>query len=105
MAIGGYTTAILTAQPRLERHRDAAGRARVGFVAGVIVGLPALRFQGAYLALLTFARRARRAAAREELLALHRRHRGAGAADAHRTLAVRRRPGRAARSRLRARRG
>jgi branched-chain amino acid transport system permease protein len=60
MAIGGYTTAIL--------YRDHAGAlpwhsalstvplaAAAAFVVGVIVGIPALRLSGVYLALATFA--------------------------------------------------
>jgi branched-chain amino acid transport system permease protein len=55
MAIGGYTTAIL--------YRDHAGSlpwhsplaAAAAFIVGVIVGIPALRLSGVYLALATFA--------------------------------------------------
>src|SRR4029079_11021031 len=55
MAIGGYTTAILSHYhdwPRLSRLRSALAFC---FVCGLLVGLPALRFSGVYLALATFA--------------------------------------------------
>jgi branched-chain amino acid transport system permease protein len=55
MAVGGYTTAILTHDHRWSDLPTLPAAAIVGFVAGVIVGLPALRFHGVYLALTTFA--------------------------------------------------
>jgi branched-chain amino acid transport system permease protein len=55
MAVGGYTTAILTHDHGWSDLPTLPAAAIVGFVAGVIVGLPALRFHGVYLALTTFA--------------------------------------------------
>ncbi|HEY7397544.1 MAG TPA: branched-chain amino acid ABC transporter permease [Gaiellaceae bacterium] len=55
MAIGGYTTAILTHNHGWNDIATLPVAALVGFAAGVIVGLPALRLQGVYLALTTFA--------------------------------------------------
>jgi branched-chain amino acid transport system permease protein len=55
MAIGGYTTAILTHEHGWNDVATLPISALVGFAAGVVVGLPALRFRGAYLALVTFA--------------------------------------------------
>jgi branched-chain amino acid transport system permease protein len=55
MAIGGYTTAILTHNHGWNDLATLPAAAAAGFAAGVIVGLPALRFQGVYLALTTFA--------------------------------------------------
>jgi branched-chain amino acid transport system permease protein len=55
MAIGGYTTAILTHNHGWNDLATLPVALVVGFAAGVIVGVPALRFHGAYLALLTFA--------------------------------------------------
>jgi len=55
MAIGGYTTAILTHNHGWNDVATLPIALAIGFGAGVIVGLPALRFHGAYLALLTFA--------------------------------------------------
>ena len=55
MAIGGYTTAILTHDHGWNDLATLPVAALVGFAAGVIVGLPALRFHGVYLALTTFA--------------------------------------------------
>jgi branched-chain amino acid transport system permease protein len=48
MAVGGYTTAILT-------HNHGWGDLATLPAAGLIVGIPALRFRGVYLALTTFA--------------------------------------------------
>lgn len=55
MAIGGYTTAILTVHHGWTDVTTLPIAALFGFVCGVAVGLPALRLSGAYLALLTFA--------------------------------------------------
>jgi branched-chain amino acid transport system permease protein len=55
MAIGGYTTAILTHDHGWNDIATLPIALIAGFVAGVLVGVPALRFHGAYLALLTFA--------------------------------------------------
>jgi branched-chain amino acid transport system permease protein len=55
MAVGGYTTAILTHDHGWSDLATLPLAAIVGFVAGVIVGVPALRFHGVYLALTTFA--------------------------------------------------
>jgi len=55
MAVGGYTTAILTHDHGWGDLATLPAAAALGFVAGVIVGLPALRFHGVYLALTTFA--------------------------------------------------
>jgi branched-chain amino acid transport system permease protein len=55
MAIGGYATAILTHDHGWNDIATLPIAAVAGFLAGVIVGLPALRFHGVYLALTTFA--------------------------------------------------
>jgi branched-chain amino acid transport system permease protein len=55
MALGGYTTAILTHSHGWSALPTFPVAALVGFGAGVVVGLPALRFHGVYLALATFA--------------------------------------------------
>jgi len=55
MAIGGYTTAILTAHHGWNDLATFPVAALTGFAAGVVVGLPALRLHGVYLALTTFA--------------------------------------------------
>jgi branched-chain amino acid transport system permease protein len=55
MAVGGYATAILTHNHGWNDIATLPIAAVCGFVAGVIVGLPALRFHGVYLALTTFA--------------------------------------------------
>jgi branched-chain amino acid transport system permease protein len=55
MAVGGYATAILTHDHGWNDIATLPVAALVGFGAGVIVGLPALRFHGVYLALTTFA--------------------------------------------------
>jgi branched-chain amino acid transport system permease protein len=58
MAIGGYTTAILTANGVYGHHlRDVWTIPIAGLVAGaagLVVGIPALRLSGLYLALITF---------------------------------------------------
>ncbi len=55
MALGGYTTAILTHNHGWNDLTTLPASALVGLAAGVVVGLPALRFHGVYLALATFA--------------------------------------------------
>jgi branched-chain amino acid transport system permease protein len=55
MAVGGYTTAILTHDHGWNDIATLPIAALVGFGAGIVVGLPALRLQGVYLALTTFA--------------------------------------------------
>ncbi|HZT16533.1 MAG TPA: branched-chain amino acid ABC transporter permease [Gaiellaceae bacterium] len=55
MALGGYTTAILTHDHGWNDLATLPVALAVGFGAGVVVGVPALRFHGAYLALVTFA--------------------------------------------------
>jgi branched-chain amino acid transport system permease protein len=55
MALGGYTTAILTHSHGWNDVATLPAAALVGFGAGLIVGLPALRLSGVYLALATFA--------------------------------------------------
>ena len=55
MAVGGYTTAILTHDHGWSDLATLPLALVFGFVAGVIVGLPALRLSGVYLALTTFA--------------------------------------------------
>jgi branched-chain amino acid transport system permease protein len=58
MAIGGYTTAVLTVDGVYGHHiRDLWTIPIAGLVAGVaglLVGIPALRLSGLYLALITF---------------------------------------------------
>jgi branched-chain amino acid transport system permease protein len=58
MAIGGYTTAVLTVNGVYGHHiRDLWTIPIAGLVAGVaglLVGIPALRLSGLYLALITF---------------------------------------------------
>jgi branched-chain amino acid transport system permease protein len=55
MAIGGYATAILAHNHGWNDLATLPVAAAAGFAAGVVVGLPALRFHGVYLALVTFA--------------------------------------------------
>jgi branched-chain amino acid transport system permease protein len=55
MAIGGYTTAILSNHHHWPLLATLPAALLVCFVCGVVVGLPALRFHGVYLALATFA--------------------------------------------------
>jgi branched-chain amino acid transport system permease protein len=54
MAIGGYTTAILTHNHGWNDLSTLPVAAAAGFAAGIVVGLPALRLHGVYLALTTF---------------------------------------------------
>jgi branched-chain amino acid transport system permease protein len=55
MAVGGYATAILTHNHGWNDLATLPVSAVCGFVAGLIVGVPALRLTGVYLALTTFA--------------------------------------------------
>ena len=55
MAIGGYTTAILSNHHHWNLLLTLPAAFLICFVCGVIVGVPALRFHGVYLALATFA--------------------------------------------------
>jgi branched-chain amino acid transport system permease protein len=55
MAIGGYTTAILSHYHHWNLLATLPAAFLICFVFGVLVGLPALRFRGVYLALATFA--------------------------------------------------
>jgi ABC-type branched-subunit amino acid transport system permease subunit len=52
-AIGAYATAILSAKLGLPPALSIPGAIAVAGIAGVIVGLPSLRIQGAYLAIAT----------------------------------------------------
>jgi branched-chain amino acid transport system permease protein len=54
MAVGGYTTAILVADHGVRDLWTIPLAALVGGLAGLVVGLPALRLTGFYLALVTF---------------------------------------------------
>jgi branched-chain amino acid transport system permease protein len=55
MAIGGYTTAVLSRDHDTNLVVTMLAAFALCFVFGVLVGLPALRFSGVYLALVTFA--------------------------------------------------
>jgi branched-chain amino acid transport system permease protein len=55
MAIGGYTTAIMSADHHTNLLLTLPLSLAITFVCGLIVGLPALRLSGVYLALATFA--------------------------------------------------
>jgi branched-chain amino acid transport system permease protein len=55
MAIGGYTTAVLSRDHNTNLMVTMLAAFALCFVFGVLVGLPALRFSGVYLALVTFA--------------------------------------------------
>jgi branched-chain amino acid transport system permease protein len=55
MAIGGYTTAILSRDHHMNLVLTMLVAFGICFVCGLLVGLPALRLSGVYLALATFA--------------------------------------------------
>lgn len=55
MAIGGYTTAVLSRDHHMNLVLTMLVAFAVCFVCGLLVGLPALRLSGVYLALATFA--------------------------------------------------
>ena len=55
MAIGGYTTAIMSNYHHTNLILTLPLAFAVTFACGVLVGIPALRFRGVYLALATFA--------------------------------------------------
>jgi branched-chain amino acid transport system permease protein len=55
MAIGGYTTAVLSRDHGTNLVLTMLAAFAICFVFGVLVGLPALRLSGVYLALVTFA--------------------------------------------------
>jgi len=55
MAIGGYTTAILSRDHHMNLVLTMLVALGICFVCGLLVGLPALRLSGVYLALATFA--------------------------------------------------
>ena len=55
MAIGGYTTAVLSRDHDTNLVVTMLAAFAICFIFGVLVGLPALRLSGVYLALVTFA--------------------------------------------------
>ena len=55
MAIGGYTTAVMSHYHHTNLIATLPMAFATAFVCGVVVGIPALRFSGVYLALATFA--------------------------------------------------
>jgi branched-chain amino acid transport system permease protein len=55
MAIGGYTTAIMSADHHMNLIATLPLSFAITFGCGLLVGLPALRLSGVYLALATFA--------------------------------------------------
>jgi branched-chain amino acid transport system permease protein len=55
MAIGGYTTAVMSRDHHTNLVLTMLVAFAICFVVGLLVGLPALRLSGVYLALVTFA--------------------------------------------------
>jgi branched-chain amino acid transport system permease protein len=55
MAIGGYTTAVLSRDHHTNLVLTMVAAFAICFVCGLLLGLPALRLSGVYLALATFA--------------------------------------------------
>src|SRR5213082_329740 len=55
MAIGGYTTAIMSHYHHMNLIATLPLAFAITFGCGLLVGIPALRFSGVYLALATFA--------------------------------------------------
>ena len=55
MAIGGYTTVLLSADQHWNLIATLPVSLGISFVCGLLVGVPALRLSGVYLALATFA--------------------------------------------------
>jgi branched-chain amino acid transport system permease protein len=55
MAVGGYTTAILSRDHHMGLPLTIVIAFAICFVAGLLLGIPALRLSGVYLALATFA--------------------------------------------------
>jgi branched-chain amino acid transport system permease protein len=55
MAIGGYTTAIMSHYHHTNLILTLPLAFAITFACGILVGIPALRFSGVYLALVTFA--------------------------------------------------
>ncbi len=55
MAVGGYTTAVLSRDHHMNLVLTMVLAFAICFVLGLILGLPALRLSGVYLALATFA--------------------------------------------------
>src|SRR5438445_11041850 len=55
MAIGGYTTAVMSRDHNTNLFLTMLMAFAICFVVGLLVGLPALRLSGVYLALATFA--------------------------------------------------
>ncbi len=55
MAIGGYTTAILSSDEHWSLLATLPASLGIAFLCGLLVGIPALRLSGVYLALATFA--------------------------------------------------
>jgi branched-chain amino acid transport system permease protein len=55
MAIGGYTTAVLSRDHHTNLVLTMVVAFAISFLCGLLVGLPALRLSGVYLALATFA--------------------------------------------------